>query len=868
MMSSIDFNLYDRQIRTYGIDAVIKMNASSVLIYGLGKGLGTEVGKNLALGGVKNIFLFDSSPIEISDIETGYYYNTHDIDTPKSQVLAPKLQELNPHIKVSAVDNHQQNQMVTILINMPVDVIKMVEQYCYSINSKMVALWSYSFFGTIFVNAGNHHITSENIEMVQIGSISEDGIIMCAPHSSHNFQSGDTVCFTNMQGANLECFMNKTYVIDNINKTSFQLIKFNNNKFNFINGTAEYVKKDITISHNMFDDNELKLEQEQYKDFEFIPVVSIMGSFAASEVIKLITNKYTPANQWYKWSDTSILPIKKETDYDYANNAYSRMWGEEYAQKLANTRWLLVGAGAIGCEHLKNLAFMGVKNIVVTDPDSIEVSNLNQQFLFRHQDIGKPKSITAVKTICSMKKDLNYTAVLEKVSPNNSFTDIFLGDINMTGVLNALDNITARKFMDEQCFKFNKPLFECGTTGTKGNVQVVIPFQTETYSASTDPEQEKSFPMCMIKSFPNEIYHTIQWAIDNFEFFNRAPTNMNKYLENSEYLEQLSQVEKNQAILDINILSKLNTPENCMKWCVDMFYENFHDNIMVLLDTFKPDHEVSPGVKFWSGGKRCPKPISLDVNNTLHMDYITTMYSMITNITNNNNNNNIIQFIKTYKYIKSEDKLPEKLQEKVCWKSGLLKPQEFDKDNTLHVNIIKFASNMRALNYDIIPISYHETKGIAGRIIPAISTTTSIVSGLTMIELLKYVLNKDITTYRNTFINLADPLLVYSEPMPAHMIDIAGVKINEWTKFDYNKDTSVGEFKQYYEDMFKTTISMIVVGTSILYAEFLGDDVLNDNMKNVIKRVLDTETLPTNITISIACDDDMIELPNVNFISL
>ena len=210
--------------------------------------------------------------------------------------------------------------------------------------------------------------------------------------------------------------------------------------------------------------------------------------------------------------------------------------------------------------------------------------------------------------------------------------------------------------------------------------------------------------------------------------------------------------------------------------------------------------------------------------------------------------------------------MQETLQEKVCWDRGLLNPQEFDKNNTLHVNIIKFSSNMRALNYDITPISYHETKGIAGKIIPAISTTTSIVSGLIMIELLKYILNKDISNYRNTFINLADPLLVYSEPMPAHMIDVAGVKINEWTKFDYNKDTSVGEFKQYYEDMFKTTITMIVVGTSILYAEFLGDEVLNDNMKNVIKRILDTELLPPNITISIACDDDMIELPNINFI--
>ena len=56
--SSIDMSLYDRQVRTYGKEAVEKMAMSSVLIYGLEKGLGTEVGKNLALGGIRNIYLY------------------------------------------------------------------------------------------------------------------------------------------------------------------------------------------------------------------------------------------------------------------------------------------------------------------------------------------------------------------------------------------------------------------------------------------------------------------------------------------------------------------------------------------------------------------------------------------------------------------------------------------------------------------------------------------------------------------------------------------------------------------------------------------------------------------------------------------
>lgn len=62
----------------------------------------------------------------------------------------------------------------------------------------------------------------------------------------------------------------------------------------------------------------------------------------------------------------------------------------------------MVGAGAIGCELLKNYAMLGVGiegNICVTDPDLIELSNLNRQFLFREKHIRKPKSKIACASI-------------------------------------------------------------------------------------------------------------------------------------------------------------------------------------------------------------------------------------------------------------------------------------------------------------------------------------------------------------------------------------------------------------------------------------------------------------------------------------
>ena len=71
----------------------------------------------------------------------------------------------------------------------------------------------------------------------------------------------------------------------------------------------------------------------------------------------------------------------------------------------------LVGAGAIGCEMLKNWAMIGLAigpkgKITVTDMDQIEKSNLNRQFLFRSKDVGKLKSECAAHAVQAMNPDL------------------------------------------------------------------------------------------------------------------------------------------------------------------------------------------------------------------------------------------------------------------------------------------------------------------------------------------------------------------------------------------------------------------------------------------------------------------------------
>uniref|UniRef100_A0A7S1H9X9 Ubiquitin-activating enzyme E1 C-terminal domain-containing protein n=1 Tax=Hemiselmis andersenii TaxID=464988 RepID=A0A7S1H9X9_HEMAN len=151
-------------------------------------------------------------------------------------------------------------------------------------------------------------------------------------------------------------------------------------------------------------------------------------------------------------------------------------------------------------------------------------------------------------------------------------------------------------------------------------------------------------------------------------------------------------------------------------------------------------------------------------------------------------------------------------------------PIEFEKDDddNFHMDYITACSNLRASNYAIEPADRHQTKLIAGKIIPAIATTTSMVTGFVCIELYKLCQGKKLEQYKNAFANLALPFCSFSEPIQAPARKYADFEWTLWSRIDINEgDLSLEKFLDFFKTRYQLEVSMISCGVSILYSAFM-----------------------------------------------
>ncbi|GAB6029902.1 NEDD8-activating protein uba3 [Chamberlinius hualienensis] len=181
---------------------------------------------------------------------------------------------------------------------------------------------------------------------------------------------------------------------------------------------------------------------------------------------------------------------------------------------------LIIGAGGLGCELLKNLALMGIRNIHIIDMDTIDLSNLNRQFLFRISDIGKPKADVAAQFINSRIPGCKVTPHYNKIQ---DFDESFYKQFHV--VVSGLDSIAARRWINGMLLSLLEydngildqstviPLVDGGTEGFKGNARVILPGLTACIECTLDlfPPQI-NFPLCTIAHTPRLPEHCIEYV--------------------------------------------------------------------------------------------------------------------------------------------------------------------------------------------------------------------------------------------------------------------------------------------------------------------------------------------------------------------
>ncbi|XP_022873022.1 SUMO-activating enzyme subunit 2-like [Olea europaea var. sylvestris] len=507
------------------------------------------------------------------------------------------------------------------------------------------------------------------------------------------------------------------------------------------------------------------------------------------------------------------------------------MASEQQLSVIKGSKVLMVGAGGIGCELLKTLALSGFQDIHIIDMDTIEVSNLNRQFLFRQSHVGQSKAKVARHAVLKFRPDISITPYHANVKDPDFNVDFFK---QFKVVLNGLDNLDARRHVNRLCLATGVPLVESGTTGFLGQVTVHVKGRTECYECQPKPAP-KTYPVCTITSTPSKFVHCIVWAKDLLF----AKLFGDKNQENDLNVHSKDGSSSSEQAEDVFERRK---GENSEEYGNRIYDHVFGYNTELALsneETWRNRNKPRPiYVKDIFSSELASQNGNLDKSSNGDPPPLSAMASL-----GLKNPQDLWSLEENSKVFLEALMLFFSKREKEI---GNL---SFDKDDQLAVEFVTAAANIRASSFGIPLHSLFEAKGIAGNIVHAVATTNAIIAGLIVIEAIK-VLQHDIKNYRMTYC-LEHPsrkmLIMPVEPFEPNK----SCYVCSETPLDLEINTHRSKLRDVVDKIVKAKLGMnlplIMHGSALLYE--VGDDLEEDEVANYaanLEKVL--SELPTPVT--------------------
>lgn len=358
---------------------------------------------------------------------------------------------------------------------------------------------------------------------------------------------------------------------------------------------------------------------------------------------------------------------------------------------------------------MKNLALTGFKYIELIDLDTIDVSNLNRQFLFRPEHVGQPKAIVAGNAAKRFNPDLTVVSYHENIK-NPMFNLAYFEKFNL--VLNALDNIDARRHVNRLCLAANRPLIDSGTTGYLGQVVPIIKGKTACYECYPKPTQ-KVYPICTIRSTPDKPVHCIVWAKECFKLLFNQPSESMLFEDES--------------------TGETSTYMHLVAYPAEVTVDavlNYGEALITAL--FRTEIDKRLEMEVYKTAKVVPAPLEL---GDIHSAVQACRASLSSGTAGTSAGwdhrifslqENILQFLTCLYEVGVKDR-------------QLIGTLSFDKDDLWAMKFVTAASNLRSHVFTIPLLSFHDAKGVAGNIIPAIATTNAIVAGVQVMQAVRLI---------------------------------------------------------------------------------------------------------------------------------
>ncbi|KAK9373312.1 uncharacterized protein V1513DRAFT_403423 [Lipomyces chichibuensis] len=406
--------------------------------------------------------------------------------------------------------------------------------------------------------------------------------------------------------------------------------------------------------------------------------------------------------------------------------------GDVY-QRVKTARVLMVGAGGIGCELLKNLVLTGYGEVHLVDLDTIDLSNLNRQFLFRHEHIKKSKALVAKDTASKFNPHVKLVAHHANIK-DPQFSVAWFKSFDL--VFNALDNLDARRYVNRMCLTAEVPLIESGTTGFNGQVQVIVMGKTECYDCNPK-EVPKTFPVCTIRTTPSQPIHCIVWA-KSYLFSNIFGIDEDESpdLDNSVNADNASEIDN---------LKRENTE---LKHIKDAFGTSEFPRL-VFEKVFQIDIDRLLSMEEAWKHRKAPVPILYDELQLVADAEVKKSAAKVAA-----DDQPVWSLAEDFVVFKdSVEKLSARVLELQKNIGGSARPVLcFNKDDDETLDFVVAAANLRSQVFGIEQKSKFEIKQMAGNIIPAIATTNAIIAGVCVLQSFK-ILNNDLSHAKAVFLS-------------------------------------------------------------------------------------------------------------------